>query len=151
MAIINTGLLTKGLRSEFFNRFNATTTFFSELATRIQSNSDSETYRWLGLLPRMREWGSGRVAKGLGIESYSVDNLKYESPADTCAVTLASGAGTVASKTFNATITFPAANTSIDLGAVSNAHVSAGDVMTLAVTNGTTADPGPFVVEVDFV
>lgn len=79
MAIINTGLLTKGLRSEFFNRFNATTTHFQDLATRIQSNSDRETYRWLGSLPRMREWGTGRIAKGLGNESYSIENLKYES------------------------------------------------------------------------
>jgi len=56
VTIINTGLLTKGLRSEFFNRFNAATTQFQDLATRIQSNSDTETYRWLGSLPRMREW-----------------------------------------------------------------------------------------------
>ena len=79
MAIINTGLLTKGLRSEFFNRFNRATTHFQDLTTRIQSNSDTETYKWLGSLPRMREWGTGRIAKGLGQESYSVENLKYES------------------------------------------------------------------------
>ncbi|MCH7591724.1 MAG: Mu-like prophage major head subunit gpT family protein [Planctomycetes bacterium] len=79
MAIINTGLLTKGLRSEFFSRFNETTTHFHDLATRIQSNSDSETYKWLGSTPRMREWGTGRVAKGVRTESYSVENLKYES------------------------------------------------------------------------
>ncbi len=79
MAIINTGLLTKGLRSEFFNRFDATNSVFADLSTRIQSNSDAETYKWLGSLPRMREWGQGRVSKGLGTESYSVENLKYES------------------------------------------------------------------------
>lgn len=79
MAIINTGLLTKGLRSEFFDRFEGTTSHFQDLATRIQSNSDSETYRWLGSLPKMREWGTGRIAKGLRTESYSVENLKYES------------------------------------------------------------------------
>lgn len=78
MAVINTGLLTKGLRSEFFNRFEATMTYYRDLATRIQSSSDSETYKWLGSLPRMREWGTGRLAKGLGTESYSVENLKYE-------------------------------------------------------------------------
>ncbi len=78
MAVINTGLLTKGLRSEFFNRFEATMTYYRDLATRIQSSSDSETYKWLGSLPQMREWGTGRVAKGLGTESYSVENLKYE-------------------------------------------------------------------------
>lgn len=79
MAVINTGLLTKGLRSEFFNRFNGATTYYQDLSTRIQSSSDTETYKWLGSLPRMREWGTGRVAKGLGSESYSVENLKYES------------------------------------------------------------------------
>ncbi len=79
MAVINTGLLTKGLRSEFFDRLDKTTTHFQELATRIPSNSESETYRWLGTVPRMREWGTGRLAKGLRTESYSVENLKYES------------------------------------------------------------------------
>jgi len=79
MAVINTGLLTKGLRSEFFNRFRAVTTHYQELATRVPSTSDAETYRWLGTVPRMREWGSGRLARGLRTESYSVENLKYES------------------------------------------------------------------------
>lgn len=79
MAIIDTGLLTKGLRSEFLDRFEKTTTYYQDLATRVTSTSDSETYRWLGSLPRMREWGTGRLAKGLGTESYSVENLKYES------------------------------------------------------------------------
>ena len=78
MAVINTGLLTKGLRSEFFARFGATPTSYGELATRIASTSDSETYRWLGTVPRMRQWGTGRLAKGLRSESYSVENLKYE-------------------------------------------------------------------------
>jgi phage major head subunit gpT-like protein len=70
--------LTKGLRSEFFNRFEATPTYYQDLATRIPSTSDQETYRWLGTVPKMREWGTGRVAKGLRTESYSVENLKYE-------------------------------------------------------------------------
>lgn len=78
MAIINTGLLTKGLRSEFFNRLESTTTHFQDLTTRIPSTSDSETYKWLGSIPKMREWGTGRIAKGVRTESYSVENLKYE-------------------------------------------------------------------------
>ena len=78
MAVINTGLLTKGLRSEFFDRFNKTTTNYQDLSTRIPSTSDAETYKWLGTVPQMREWGTGRLAKGLRTESYSVENLKYE-------------------------------------------------------------------------
>ncbi|MHC4695136.1 MAG: Mu-like prophage major head subunit gpT family protein [Planctomycetota bacterium] len=79
MAVINTALLTKGLRSEFFNRFDAATTHHQDLSTRIQSNSDSENYKWLGSVPQMREWGTGRLARGVRSESYSVENLKYES------------------------------------------------------------------------
>jgi len=78
VAVINTGLLTKGLRSEFFSRFEAANTHFADLTTRISSNSDSETYKWLGSVPRMREWGTGRVARGVRTETYSVENLKYE-------------------------------------------------------------------------
>ncbi len=79
MAVINTGLLTKGLRSEFFNRFETTKMYFQDMSTRVQSNSDTETYKWLGSVPSMREWGSGRLARGLRTETYSVENLKYES------------------------------------------------------------------------
>lgn len=79
MAVINTGLLTKGLRSEFFSRYDAAATYYQDLSTRVQSNTDTETYKWLGSVPRMREWGTGRVARGLSTESYSVENLKYES------------------------------------------------------------------------
>jgi phage major head subunit gpT-like protein len=78
MAVINTGLLTKGLRSEFFDRFRSSPTYYQDLATRIVSTNDRETYRWLGTVPQMREWGTGRLARGLRTESYSVANLKYE-------------------------------------------------------------------------
>jgi len=77
-AIIDTGLLTKGLRSEFFNRFEAVPVHFRDLATRVASTTDRENYKWLGTVPQMREWGTGRLAKGLRTESYSVENLKYE-------------------------------------------------------------------------
>jgi phage major head subunit gpT-like protein len=78
VAVINTGLLTKGLRSEFFNRFENTPTHYQELATRIASSGHTEVYRWLGTVPQLREWGTGRMARGLRTESYSVENLKYE-------------------------------------------------------------------------
>ncbi len=70
---------------------------------------------------------------------------------NTCVITLATGAGTVVTETFDATTTFPGANSSVDLGSVSNVHVGSGDVMTVAVTNGATADPGPFLICVDYV
>ncbi|NOX59949.1 MAG: hypothetical protein GXP29_13980 [Planctomycetes bacterium] len=78
MAIINTGLLTKGLRSEFANRFESAPTYFQDISTRVVSTTHTEIYRWLGTVPQMREWGTGRVARGMRPESYSIENLKYE-------------------------------------------------------------------------
>jgi hypothetical protein len=71
--------------------------------------------------------------------------------ANTCVIALTTDAGAVVSATFNATNTFPSANAKKDLGALSNPGAPAGYVMSLAVTNGTTANPGPFLVEVDYV
>ena len=78
MAIVSTGLSVAGLRGDFFNRMAAIQTFWQELSTRVPSTKDSETYKWLGTVPNMREWGTGRLAKGLRTESYSVENMKYE-------------------------------------------------------------------------
>jgi len=78
VAIINTGLLTKGLRSEFANRFESAPTYFQDISTRVVSTTHTEIYRWLGTVPQMREWGTGRVARGMRPESYSIENLKYE-------------------------------------------------------------------------
>lgn len=71
--------------------------------------------------------------------------------ANTCVITLATGAGTVVNFTFNTTVVFPNANALTDLGSLANTRVTTGSVLTLAVTNGTTANPGPFLVEVDYV
>ncbi len=71
--------------------------------------------------------------------------------ANTCVVTLTTDAGAVVSTTFNATTVFPTANTKFDMGALSNTQVRGGYIMTLAVTNGATANPGPFLVEVDYL
>lgn len=78
MAIVSTGLNVAGLRSEFFSRLENTPTYFQDLSTRITSNKDRESYRWLGSLPLMREFGTGRLARGLRVESYDLTNTKYE-------------------------------------------------------------------------
>lgn len=81
MAVINTGLLEAAIRGEFFEHFakGEQAAFFEGVTTPIDSASDTERYRWLGTVPQMREWGTGRKAKGLNKESYDVENLKYES------------------------------------------------------------------------
>ena len=78
MAVVSTGLSVPGLRGAFFSRFGATKTYWQDLCTPVLSTRDGEKYRWLGGMPAMREWGSGRLTKGLGVESYEVENAKYE-------------------------------------------------------------------------
>jgi phage major head subunit gpT-like protein len=81
MAVINTGLNVAGLRSEFYGAYDAMDqrALYRRAATRIVSTKTTENHRWLGTVPQMREWGTGRLAKGLRVESYDVTNLKYES------------------------------------------------------------------------
>ncbi len=70
---------------------------------------------------------------------------------NTAVVALANAAGAVASRTYNNTTVFPSPNIADSLGTLTNPHCPKGDVLTLAVTQGTTADAGPFLVEVDYV
>jgi phage major head subunit gpT-like protein len=42
------------------------------------TNQESETYRWLGQTPQMREWIGGRHAKGLEVEGMTIKNKLYE-------------------------------------------------------------------------
>jgi len=70
---------------------------------------------------------------------------------NTCVVTLKIGALTVVTETFDSTTTFPGVNEQQSLGAASNTHAAKDDEITLEVTNGTNANPGPFIIEVDYV
>lgn len=79
MTIINTGVTMPGYRAEFMQRLEAVKTYVQDLATRIVSTTKIETYAWIGSTPPMREWGSGRLARGVFSESYNIENLKYES------------------------------------------------------------------------
>jgi phage major head subunit gpT-like protein len=76
--IIDTGLTTSALKGNFFAALKAVSPVWKQLATVVRSTGPAESYRWLGTVPAMREWGSGRLAKGLRSESYNVENAKYE-------------------------------------------------------------------------
>ncbi len=76
--VINTGLTTTALKGNFFRAMEAVKPVWRELATAVKSTGPAESYRWLGTVPQMRPWGTGRLAKGLRSESYNVENQKYE-------------------------------------------------------------------------
>jgi phage major head subunit gpT-like protein len=42
------------------------------------TNQESETYRWLGQTPQMREWIGGRQAKGFVVDGMTIRNKLYE-------------------------------------------------------------------------
>ena len=80
MATINTGLNEKGIRG-IFNQAHAEVQqalLYPRVTTRVKSTSDNETYRWLGMAPSPRVFGSVRIAKDLRSESYNIVNEKYE-------------------------------------------------------------------------
>jgi phage major head subunit gpT-like protein len=53
--------------------------FHQKLATRIQSNTGSNTYGWLGDFPSLREWVGDRVIWDVKESAYTIANKKYES------------------------------------------------------------------------
>lgn len=48
----------------------------------FSSNQDSETYKWLGMSPAMREWLGGRQVKSLAVNGITIENKHYESTLD---------------------------------------------------------------------
>lgn len=49
-----------------------------QIGMEFNSNQESETYKWLGMVPAMREWLGGRQAKGLRENGLTIVNKKYE-------------------------------------------------------------------------
>ena len=80
MAIIGTGLTLAGVKAGFFQTYDEASkaSHYEELSTKLQSTTKTETYAFLGTVPPLREWSSGRLARGVFAESYSVENAKYE-------------------------------------------------------------------------
>jgi hypothetical protein len=72
---------------------------------------------------------------------------------NTCVVAVANGANNIVSKTYNNTTTFPATDTQDDLGTpdATQKKMKKGDLLKLSVTNGATADPPAFVVQVEYI
>jgi len=78
--IVSTGLNVSGLRSEFFARLAAITdVVWDRLTMRVPTTKGNEDFRHLDSVPQMREWGTGRLGKGLAAESYNIATMRYES------------------------------------------------------------------------
>ena len=72
-------VLAKGLLTNFYEGWDAVTPQVDRVAMRVPSTARSETYAWLGSLPRMRKMRGERIPAKLKAYSYTLVNEEYES------------------------------------------------------------------------
>lgn len=73
-------LSSRAIIGEFFLRLeqNVGTSWIDAVSMLFQSNQESETYKWLGMVPQMREWLGGRNTKGFRDNGITITNLEFE-------------------------------------------------------------------------
>ena len=72
-------LSSRSIIGEFFKRLSmggAAWPFL--LGMEFNSDQESETYKWLGQSPAMREWVGSRMAKALRENGITITNKEYE-------------------------------------------------------------------------
>lgn len=72
---------SRAIIGAFFNKLsqNLGQTWIPGVSMLFDSNQESETYKWLGMAPAMREWVGGRQAKGFRENGITIVNKTYES------------------------------------------------------------------------
>ncbi|MBW6495344.1 MAG: Mu-like prophage major head subunit gpT family protein [Burkholderiaceae bacterium] len=71
-------LAFKGFKTVFDGAFNTAPAFADKVAMTVPSESRDETYGWLGMFPRLREWIGPRHVNNLTAHSYTISNRKFE-------------------------------------------------------------------------
>jgi phage major head subunit gpT-like protein len=82
MALVKSDMprfLEAGLKTVFFEAYDAVPGDWERIATVIPSEQDTETYAWLGSVPRMREFKDERIPAGLLEHGYTIKNKTWES------------------------------------------------------------------------
>lgn len=71
---------SRAIIGEFFSRLDQdlANSWIPGVSMLFQSNQESETYKWLGQSPAMREWIGGRNAKGFAENGITITNKTYE-------------------------------------------------------------------------
>lgn len=74
------GLSSRAVIGRFYDRIGTKreSTWLNKIAMPFDSDQASESYAWLGQSPAMREWIGGRLAKGLRLNSLTIENKKFE-------------------------------------------------------------------------
>lgn len=73
-------LSSRAIIGEFYNTLEQNTgaLWVPGTSMLVQSNQESETYKWLGMAPAMREWVGGRLAKGFRDNGITIVNKTFE-------------------------------------------------------------------------
>jgi len=80
MGVEKLGLSSRAIIGRFYETLEAG--FAGSWASRVgmlfSSDQESETYKWLGMSPALREWVDGRQAKGLRSNGITIENKEFE-------------------------------------------------------------------------
>ncbi len=81
MAVIDTGLTSRAIIGRFYRRLEdfARSAWWTRLALHFPSSTEAEVYRWLGMVPQVREWVGGRQARPLRSQGMTIVNKVWES------------------------------------------------------------------------
>jgi phage major head subunit gpT-like protein len=74
----NLSSLYSGFSAIFKEGFDTASTLYPRVATEVPSATRQEEYKWLGRVPRMREWLGERVIQNLSAYSYTIKNRDWE-------------------------------------------------------------------------
>ncbi len=79
--VLDTGLTSKAIVGRFYRRLEefAQAAWWTRLAMRFGSSQESETYRWLGMVPQVREWIGARKVRPLRAQGITIVNKVWES------------------------------------------------------------------------
>lgn len=74
------GLSSRAIIGEFYARLeqDVGASWVSQTSMLFNSDQDSETYKWLGASPAMRQWVGGRGKNGLRENGLTITNVHYE-------------------------------------------------------------------------
>lgn len=70
--------ITTGFKTIFNKVFNETKVDWDKIATKVPSETGEESYKWLGKIPRMREWIGDREIQNLTGSDYTIKNKDFE-------------------------------------------------------------------------
>lgn len=79
--IINQAALQQifvGFKTIFNKAFETSKPIYEKIATVVPSSTKTESYKWLGKIPRMREWIGDRQIQNLGAFEYEIKNKPFE-------------------------------------------------------------------------